>query len=88
MLFTLAAVVYAAFRAGSNTGLFRLDGSDAGDPSSEVRHTQLGARHSMGHNKFLTGGAAERIKKTARPKPCAWYFPAIFNNEMYSHTYS
>lgn len=42
MLFTLAAVVYAAFRAGSNTGLFRLDGSDAGDPSSEVRLTARG----------------------------------------------
>ncbi|MEW5314073.1 MAG: hypothetical protein WDW38_005597 [Sanguina aurantia] len=35
MLFTLGAVVYAAFRAGSNTGLFRLDGSDAGDLPSE-----------------------------------------------------
>lgn len=39
MLFTLGAVVYAAFRAGSNTGLFRLDGSDAGDLPSEVSDT-------------------------------------------------
>ena len=38
MLLTLVSVVYAAFRAGSNTRLFTLDGSlDAGDMAPEVR---------------------------------------------------
>ncbi len=37
MIVTLASVVYAAFRAGSNTNLFLLDGSDDGEPLSQVR---------------------------------------------------
>lgn len=37
MLATLAAVVYAAFRAGSNTSLFMLDGSVDGEHSEQVR---------------------------------------------------
>jgi len=37
MLFTLAAVVYAAFRAGSNTSLFTLEGSEDGEGGGAAR---------------------------------------------------
>lgn len=37
MVVTLASVVYAAFRAGSNTALFTLEGSEEGEPLGQVR---------------------------------------------------
>jgi hypothetical protein len=44
MLATLAAVVYAAFRAGSNTSLFMLDGSEDGEEARE----QVRGREGLG----------------------------------------
>lgn len=35
MVVTLASVVYAAFRAGSNTALFMLEGSEEGEPLAQ-----------------------------------------------------
>ena len=36
MVATLAAVVYAAFRAGSNSSLFTLDASEEGESDDQV----------------------------------------------------
>ncbi|KAG2425224.1 hypothetical protein HYH02_015051 [Chlamydomonas schloesseri] len=41
MVVTLASVVYAAFRAGSNTSLFTLDGSEDGEGGSAQRQALL-----------------------------------------------
>ncbi len=54
MVVTLASVVYAAFRAGSNTALFTLDASEDGDGPGQV-----GARACHTHTR--RGCAVRRL---------------------------
>ncbi|GFR42829.1 hypothetical protein Agub_g3786 [Astrephomene gubernaculifera] len=55
MLFTLASVVYAAFRAGSNTALFTLEGSEAAPETAAERQALLAAEEGGGTSAGLDG---------------------------------
>ncbi|GLC42848.1 hypothetical protein PLESTB_001430300 [Pleodorina starrii] len=74
MVVTLASVVYAAFRAGSNTALFTLEGSEEGEPLAQ-REALLSAEEGGGTSAGLDGvpdvAEATREAVTGGPKPAS-----------------
>ncbi|KXZ45723.1 hypothetical protein GPECTOR_51g709 [Gonium pectorale] len=92
MLVTLASVVYAAFRAGSNTSLFTLDGSEEGEPVAE-RQALLSAEEGTSAGldgvpdvaeatrEAVTGGATRVESPAASSAPVSYnysFFHLIF----------
>ncbi|KAG2493562.1 hypothetical protein HYH03_008376 [Edaphochlamys debaryana] len=83
MLVTLLSVVYAAFRAGSNTALFTLEGSEDGDAAGQ-RQALLEAGEGTSAGLDGAPDAAEATRDavtgaTPPPKPDAPSAPVSYN---------